>query len=175
MSPQILLIVGKSNAGKTTLAEKLIHELKKRSYTIGSVKHTHDRFDFDKKGKDSWRHKKAGADAALVITDSRVALVKDDSRKPIEKMQDYLGGMDLILVEGFKRQAQPKIEIFRTDSDHKAPFCLEDPHLAAFVTDSNIRPNRPDIPVFGLEEAVKLADFIEASYILPEKEKTNET
>jgi len=164
MAPQIVLIVGKSNSGKTTLVEKLIRELKTRRYTIGSVKHTHDKFDFDKEGKDSWRHKKAGAAATLVVTDTRVALVKDDDRPYIEKMQDYLCGTDLIIAEGFKTQALPKIEIFRKDSPHKAPLCLDDPNLTAFVTDSEIQP---EVPVFGLEDIAALTDFVESSFLLP--------
>ncbi len=172
MTPQILLIAGKSNSGKTTLLEKLIAELKSRGHRIGSVKHTHDGFDFDKKGKDSWRHKKAGSAATLVITDTRVALVKEDTAPPIEKMIQYLGDMDLILAEGFKKQALPKIEIFRLNSPHSAPFCLDDPNLVGFVTDSNLTPGNPTLPTFGLEDIQKLADFIEENFI-PHERKVN--
>lgn len=166
MTPQIVLIVGKSNSGKTTLVEKLIRELTQRGLSIGSVKHTHDKFDFDKKGKDSWRHKKAGAHATLVVTDTRVALVRDDERPYIEKMQAYLEGTDLIIAEGFKNLGLPKIEIFRTASPHTSPLCLEDPNLMAFVTDSNVRPG---VPVFGLEDISALANFIESSPLLVQK------
>lgn len=164
----ILVIAGKSNSGKTTLMEKLIAELTDRHLHIGSVKHTHDGFDFDKPGKDSWRHKQAGTRGTLVVTDTRVAMVKDDSRPPEQKMRDYLGDMDLILAEGFKRQPLPKIEIFRKDAPHKAPLCLSDPHLIAFVTDTDIRPQ---VPVFGPEEIPALADFIIAT-LLPDREET---
>jgi molybdopterin-guanine dinucleotide biosynthesis protein B len=160
--PQILVIAGKSNSGKTTLMEKLIAELSGRGIAVGSVKHTHDGFDFDKKGKDSWRHKQAGTRATLVVTDTRVAMVKDDLRPPKEKMQDYLHDMDIILAEGFKRQALPKIEIFRKESPHTAPLCLDDPNLVAFVTDTQIRP---EVPVFGPEDIGPLADFIQGTYV----------
>ena len=170
MTPQILLIAGKSDSGKTTLLEKLIAELKTRGHRIGSVKHTHDGFDFDKKGKDSWRHKKAGTAATLVITDTRVAMVKEDTAPPIEKMIRYLGDMDLILAEGFKKQALPKIEIFRLNSPHNAPFCLDDPNLVGFVTDSDLKPDNPDLPTFGLEEIQELADFIEKNFIPHERQ-----
>ncbi|WDP91196.1 MAG: molybdopterin-guanine dinucleotide biosynthesis protein B [Desulfobacter sp.] len=163
MTPQIVLIVGKSNSGKTTLVEKLIRELTARGLSIGSVKHAHDNFDFDKEGKDSWRHKKAGADATLVVTDTRVALVKNDERSHIQKIRAYLKDADLIIGEGFKTLALPKIEIFRTAGPHKAPLCLEDPDLIAFVTDSDVRP---DVPVFGPEDIRALADFIESSPLL---------
>ncbi|MCG8687707.1 MAG: molybdopterin-guanine dinucleotide biosynthesis protein B [Desulfobacterales bacterium] len=170
MAPQILLIVGKSNSGKTTLVEKLIRELNARKYIVGSVKHTHDRFDFDKKGKDSWRHKNAGATATLVVTDSRVAMVKDDQRSNVEKISDYLGDSDIIIAEGFKTLALPKIEIFRKDSPHDSPLCLDDPNLVAFVTDVEINP---EVSVFGLEDITELADMIEARYLskAPVKER----
>lgn len=163
-SPPILVIAGKSNSGKTTLMEKLIAELTGRGITVGSVKHTHDGFEFDRTGKDSWRHRQAGTRATLVVTDTRVALVRDDTRPPEEKMRDYLGGVDIILAEGFKRQALPKIEIFRADSPHKAPFCLDDPNLVAFVTDT---PIRPPVPVFGPEDIGPLADFIGENFLVP--------
>jgi len=164
MKPQIISIAGKSNSGKTTLLEKLISELNRRGYKIGSVKHAHDGFDFDKKGKDSWRHKKAGARSTLVITDTRIALVKDDTRPYVEKMRAFLGDMDLILAEGFKKQPLTKIEIFRTNSDHKEPMCLEDPNLIAFVTDSDFKPK---VPVFGLDEVKEIASFIEKKFLTP--------
>ncbi len=162
MTTQIVSIAGKSNSGKTTLLEKLIFELNSRGYKIGSVKHTHDGFDFDKKGKDSWRHKKAGATATLVVTDTKIALVKEDTRSYIEKMETFLGDTDLILAEGFKKQPLKKIEIFRTGSDHKEPMCMEDPNLIAFVTDSG---HRPRVPVFGLDDVQGIASFIEKTYL----------
>jgi len=162
MTTQIISIAGKSNSGKTTLLEKLIFELNGRGYKIGSVKHTHDGFDFDKKGKDSWRHKKAGATATLVVTDTKIALVKEDTRSYIEKMETFLGDTDLILAEGFKKQPLKKIEIFRTDSDHKEPMCMEDSNLIAFVTDSEYRPR---VPVFGLDDVQGIASFIEKTYL----------
>ncbi|PIE61886.1 MAG: molybdopterin-guanine dinucleotide biosynthesis protein B [Desulfobacterales bacterium] len=162
MSPPILLIVGRSNSGKTTLTEKLIRELTSRGVSIGSVKHTHEKFEFDKKGKDSWRHKQAGASASLVVTDSRVALVRDDERSEIEKIKTYLKGVDLILAEGFKTLALPKIEIFRTNSPHDKPICLEDTNLKAFVTDSDFRP---DVPIFGLEDINEIANLIQTAFL----------
>lgn len=162
--PQILVIAGKSNSGKTTLLEKLIAELAGRGIAVGSVKHTHDGFDFDKKGKDSWRHKQAGTRATLVVTDTRVAMVREDDRTPEEKMRDYLHGMDIILAEGFKRQALPKMEIFRKDSPHTDPLCLDDPHLVAFVTDTELRP---EVPVFRPEDIGPIADFIQENFISP--------
>lgn len=160
---RVVLIVGKSNSGKTTLMEKLIKALSARGLRVGSVKHTHhEKLNFDKEGKDSWRHKNAGALASLVVTDSTVALVKEDARPAEDKFFDYLGDMDLILVEGFKRFCLPKIEIFRKESPHKAPLFLDDPNLIAFVTDTDIRP---PAPCFGLEDTKALADLIERHFL----------
>ena len=162
MKKKIITIVGKSNSGKTTLLEKVIALLTDKGYKIGSVKHAHDGFEMDKEGKDSWRHRKAGAGATLVISKNKVAMVKDDSTSLMEKMQSYLSDMDIILAEGFKKQALPKIEVFRTDSGHNEPLCMADKNLIAFVTDSNYKP---DVPIFGLEDINNIVDFIEFNFL----------
>jgi molybdopterin-guanine dinucleotide biosynthesis protein B len=158
----IITIVGKSDSGKTTLLEKLIAELTRRGYRIGTVKHAHHGFEIDTEGKDSWRHKRAGAHAVLVITDDKIAMLKNDRTSDIEKMQAYLSGVDIILAEGFKSQKLPKIEIFRMNSGHKEPLCMNDDTLLAFVTDSDFRPH---VPLFGLEDIRGLADFIEENHL----------
>ena len=162
MKTKIITIVGKSNSGKTTFLEKLISHLTKRGYKIGSVKHAHDGFEMDKEGKDSWRHRKAGANATLVISENKVAIVKDDKQNYIEKMRSYLFDMDIILAEGFKKQKLPKIEVFRIESVHEKPLCLDDENLIAFVTNSNYKP---DVPLFGLEDIRQIADFIELNFL----------
>ncbi len=162
MKTRIITIVGKSNSGKTTLLEKVIALLTDKGYKIGSVKHAHDGFEMDKEGKDSWRHRKAGAGATLVITENKIAMVKDDTTSYIEKMQSYLSDMDIILAEGFKKQDLPKIEVFRTQSVHKEPLCMEDENLIAFVTDSEYEPN---VPIFGLDDINQIADFIEFNFL----------
>ena len=145
-----------------TLLEKLIPHLTERGYKIGSVKHAHDGFEMDKKGKDSWRHRKAGANATLVISENKVAIVKDDKQDYIKKMRSYLFDMDIVLAEGFKKQKLPKIEVFRKESVHKKPLCLDDENLIAFVTNSNYKP---DVPLFGLEDIHQIADFIELNFL----------
>ncbi len=166
MKTQIVSIVGKSNSGKTTLLEKLIAELKQRGFKIGTVKHAHDGFEMDKKGKDSWRHQQAGAAATLVISSGKTALIKNEELDFIEKMQKYLSDTDLIIAEGFKKQTLPKIEVFRLASPHKYPLCMEDNNLVAFVTDSDFKP---DVPVFGLEDIKPIASFIEKQFLTVKK------
>jgi len=164
MKPEIITIVGKSNSGKTTLLEKLITNLTQKGYKIGSVKHAHDGFEMDKEGKDSWRHKKAGAASTLVISQNKIAMIKNDKTSYLEKIQAYLADNDIILAEGFKKQNFPKIEIFRTQSVHKEPLCPDDKNLIAFVTNSDYKP---DVPVFGLEDIVELSEFIELNFLQP--------
>ncbi len=162
MHKNIIAIVGESNSGKTTLLEKLISHLTNRGYKTGSVKHTHDEFEIDKEGKDSWRHKKAGADSVLVVSKNKIALIRDDAASYMSKMEYYLSDMDIILAEGFKKQDLPKIEIFRAGNIDKGPLCLNDKNLIAFVTDSEYKSNAP---VFGLEDTKELADFIELNFL----------
>ena len=162
MAPNIVSIVGKSNSGKTTLLEKLIACLNGRGVGVGTVKHAHDGFEFDKKGKDSWRHQNAGARATLVISDNRVVLVKNESSPPLEAMTQYLQDMDLILVEGFKTAPINKIEIFRKDGPHEHPLGLNDGYLVAMVTDAALETR---VPTFGLDDIEPLADFIEKKYL----------
>ena len=164
MTNKLISIVGKSNSGKTTLIEKLIMVLSERGYKVGTVKHAHSRFDIDTKGKDSWRHKNAGAYATLLISDSNVALIRDDITPYTEKIEKYLDGeVDIILVEGFKKQDLPKIEIFRTESGHKYPMFLSDKNLIAFVTNSH---HKAEVPTFGTEDISELVDFIEHNFIV---------
>ncbi|NQT09784.1 MAG: molybdopterin-guanine dinucleotide biosynthesis protein B [Desulfobacteraceae bacterium] len=161
MMPPIISIVGKSGSGKTTLIEKIIPELKRRGYKIGTVKHAYHGFDIDQKGKDSWRHKEAGADMVIVASPGKIAMVKDSNCKSLECLEKYFHDMDIIIVEGYKRENKPKIEIFRS-STHKKPLCREDNNLIALVTDSNIDLK---VPKFGLEEIDNLVGFIEKKYL----------
>ncbi len=175
MRPTIIAIAGKSGSGKTTLLEKIIPILRNRGHRLGTVKHAHKEVEIDKKGKDSWRHRQAGAHATLVVSPDTIALVRDRETDSLTELAAHLSDMDLIIVEGFKRERIPKIEIFRTDSKHKEPLCLDDPDLVAFMTDSS---HTPAVPTFGLDDIEALADFIEATFILTgdillNRERTN--
>jgi len=157
----IICIAGKSESGKTTLIEKLIPELKKRGYSIGSIKHSCHKFDIDKKGKDSWRHRKAGADIVVIASTDKIAMIKDNDCESLDCLEKYFNGVDLIIAEGFNKENMPKIEIVRKASG-KEPLCLGDSKLIAVVTDSDTGHK---VPRFGLEEIDKLADFIERKYL----------
>ena len=159
--PQIICIVGRSQSGKTTLIEKLLPVLKNRGYRIGTIKHSHHIFDFDKSGKDSWRHKDAGADAVIIASPGKIAMVKNDQQGTLESLLEYFGDLDLVITEGYKGAHQPKIEVVRA-ARHDDALLRDDRHLVAVVTDADLDIK---LPVFGLEDIDELADFIEANYL----------
>ena len=155
--PQIICIVGRSQSGKTTLIEKLIPVLKGKGYRIGTVKHSHHVFDFDKTGKDSWRHKDAGAETVIIASPGKIAMVKNDHQGTLESLQPYFDDLDLLITEGYKGAHQPKIEVVRA-ARHNQALLKDDPYLIAAVSDTALNL---DVPVFDLEDIDSLADFIE--------------
>jgi len=157
---KIISIVGKSNTGKTTLLEKLIPELKRRGHRIGAVKHASSGFNMDKAGKDSWRHKAAGADTVFVISPDQVAMITDATANSLDMVARYASDLDLIITEGFKTENKPKIEVVRRERSEQ-PLCSKDPRLLAFVSDVDIDTA---LPVFGLSDITALADFIEKRF-----------
>jgi molybdopterin-guanine dinucleotide biosynthesis adapter protein len=159
--PRIVSIVGHSGAGKTTLIEKIVPELRKRGYTIGVVKHAHHGFDMDKPGKDSWRHQKAGADTVIVTSPDSFAMIKKKRGIGLEEILTYFHDVDLVIAEGYKKEKLPKIEIFRSEA-YDNPICLDRDELVGFVSD---RMLDLDVPAFGLEEIEKIADFIQQKFL----------
>jgi len=165
----VICIVGKSKSGKTTLIEKLIRELTKRGFQIGTVKHSVHGFDLDIEGKDSYRHKKAGASFVLISSPQKIALIKDVDREfTLEELEEkFIEDVDLILVEGFKRSSYPKIEVFRKDFCEEL-LCSEDENLIAVVSDKKLNLN---LPFFRPDEISRLADFIVERFIKNFKRK----
>jgi molybdopterin-guanine dinucleotide biosynthesis adapter protein len=155
--PMLLVVAGKSGSGKTTILEILIPALKKKGLRIGTIKHHHADFDMDIPGKDSWRHKKAGAEKTIISSPNRIGIVMDvDHDHSPEELAHFLTGVDFILVEGFKGESLPKLEIFRKEI-HERPLCIEDKNLIAMITDEDLDLN---VPRFGMDEMNGLADFI---------------
>jgi molybdopterin-guanine dinucleotide biosynthesis protein B len=160
MTP-IISIVGKSDSGKTTLIEKLIPELKRRGFRIGTVKHAHHGFEIDREGKDSFRHKAAGADTVMVVSPDSVAMVKNGGGMTLDSVSGYFSDVDIVITEGYKRENKPKIEVFRRER-HKEPLCTDDVNLVAIVTDDEIDIA---VPKFRLEDIKGLADLIEKRFL----------
>ncbi len=159
--PQIIAVVGKSGSGKTTYIEKLLPALKKRGHKIGTIKHAFHGFSFDAEGKDSWRHREAGADTVLVASDDKIALMKNEKWTNIHTLSKYFKDMDIVIAEGYSSESCPKIEIYRKEI-HEKPLCQEDKNLVAIITDADISI---PVPRFKLDEIEKTADLIEKKYI----------
>ena len=154
--PPVISIVGKSDSGKTTLIEKLVPRLKRLGYRVGVVKHAHHGFDMDRQGKDSDRHRRAGADTVMVASPGQIAMIKDVNGEALDDLIPYFDDVDLLIAEGFKRDRAPKIEVFRPER-HRQPACLEDVHLVAVVADV---PLNAAVPQFALNDITALTEFI---------------
>jgi molybdopterin-guanine dinucleotide biosynthesis protein B len=159
----IVSIVGRSNTGKTTLIEKLIPELRRRGYRVATIKHNIHGFDIDHEGKDSWRHKKAGAKITVIASPVSVAVVEDADRdyELLELRERYIRDVDLILSEGFKKNPHPKIEIMRPDLKHE-PICSTEDNLIAVVSDVKMERG---VPCLGVNDAKGIADLIEERFL----------
>jgi len=154
----LVSIVGKSNSGKTTLIEKLIAELRGRGLRIATIKHNRHGFEIDHEGKDSWRHKRAGAVITVVASPGRIAVIEDTPEDlDIAAIRErYIRGVDLILVEGYKGNPHPKIEVVRTEIRQER-LCGPDDNLIAVAGD---RPVDAGVPWFDWNDAAGLASFI---------------
>ena len=155
----IISIVGKSRAGKTTLLEGLIIELKRRGYKVAVIKHAGDDFELDKRGKDSWRLSQAGSGVVAVSSPHKLVVIKQMERdQSPQELSGFIGwDYDLILTEGFRQGNNPKIEVHRKEQG-KELLCLPQ-QLLAVVTDE---PLDVDVPQFSTDEIQRLTDLIES-------------
>ncbi len=152
-------VTGWKNAGKTGLMERLVTEITRRGITVSTVKHAHHTFDVDHPGKDSHRHRVAGATEVLLASRNRFALMhelRNEEEPTLDTLLTKLMPVDLVLVEGYKRDRHPKIEAFRaeTGNDLIAPG---DPTIRAVASDTEIDLDRP---VFDLNDTTAIAEFI---------------
>jgi len=162
--PVVLSIVGKSKVGKTTFLEKLIPEIKGRGYSVGTLKHdAHDHFEIDHEGKDTWRHREAGAQTVAISSPSRFALTKvTETELDIDTIiATYFSKEDLVLTEGYKGGNKAKIEICRKNLQSE-PLCSTEDRLLAVVSDFSVSL---DVPHFELEDISGIADFIEDRFL----------
>lgn len=152
-------IVGWKNAGKTGLMERLVAEICGRGFSVSTVKHAHHVFDVDQPGKDSYRHRTAGATEVLLASRKRYALMHElraEDEPALDTLLAKLAPVDLVLIEGYKRDAHPKIEAFRAETKNPL-IATDDPTVKAIASDT---PLDMDRPVFDLNDAVAIADFI---------------
>lgn len=160
----IVSIVGKSDSGKTTLIEKVVRELANRGFKIATIKHDAHRFEIDHEGKDSWRHKKAGSVLTIISSPEKLALVQDTNHDhTLAELRDkFITDADLIISEGYKRETQPKIEVYRSEV-HKELLCTADDNLVAIAGNPTGAP--AGVPVFDLDDPVALCDFMVERFI----------
>ena len=152
-------LAGWSGSGKTTLLAALIPELAARGVTVSTIKHAHHEFDIDQPGKDSWIHRQAGASEVLVASSRRFALMREYRDAPEPSLNELVARMapvDLLLVEGFKREPHPKLEVHRPSIGK--PFLYpDDPHIVAIASDTALAA---PLPVLPLADVASIADFI---------------
>jgi molybdopterin-guanine dinucleotide biosynthesis protein MobB len=159
----IISIVGKSNSGKTTHLEKIISDLVGRGYRVATIKHNRHGFNIDHEGKDSYRHKKAGAHTTVVSSPHQLALIQDvDHDHSFEELRDkFIDDADISLTEGFKVNDYPKIEVFRSELKRELISKKED-GLIAVAADIKLDV---DVPCFDINDPKAITDFIEKKFM----------
>ena len=163
----IIGIAGWKNSGKTTLAVRLIEELTRRGYRVSSLKHAHHDFQIDTGETDSARHRRAGANEVAIVSPDRWAVIgelRGEAEPSLAQMLARLAPCDLVVVEGFKSAAIPKIEARRSAAAQKSPLSSGDPDIIAIAADHAV-PGAA-VPVFGLDDIARLADLIVSALAL---------
>ncbi len=156
---KIFGIAGYSGSGKTTLIEKLIPLFTAQGLTVSLVKHAHHTFDVDQPGKDSFRHRHAGCNEVLVTSSRRWALMHElrgAAEPALHDLITHIAPCDLLLVEGFKHEAIPKLEVYRNVVG-ESMLHPQDPHIVAIASDHHVDTA---LPQFHLDDAVQIAAFI---------------
>jgi molybdopterin-guanine dinucleotide biosynthesis protein B len=157
-------VIGWKNAGKTGLMERLVADITARGHSVSTVKHVHHDVDLDQPGKDSYRHRAAGAREVVLASRHRFALMAEHRGPEPELCQVLarLAPVDLVLVEGYKRDAHPKVEVWRRATGQTL-IQPQDPTVRAVATDAALADlglPLPDVPVLDLNDTTAVADFI---------------
>ena len=164
MIPPLFGVVGWKNSGKTTLMVGLVSALTRRRYAVSVIKHAHASFEIDHPGRDSFRLREAGAHEVALSSPLRFALMRELRDAPemaFEEVLDCAGPADLILIEGYKREAFPKIEIRRDGATSRESLHGTAPQIVAIASDYPDIESDP-LPSFHLEDIADMADFIVA-------------
>lgn len=165
----IVSIVGWSGSGKTTLIEKLIAELTGRGWRVATLKHNREGFAVDREGKDSWRHRRAGAVTTVLASPAEVVVIEDAPRdySLAEAAGRFIRDADLVLAEGYKGNPHPKIEVLGGDGNRER-LCRPGDDLIALAGD---QPVASETPFFHRDAAAGIADLIEARFLPPRAER----
>jgi len=159
-SMRIIGLAGWSGSGKTTLITKLLPHLIARGLRVSTLKHAHHGFDLDQPGKDSFMHRTAGATEVVISSAKRFAVLhelRDEAEWDLPDLLTKFAAVDLVLVEGFKRDAFPKLEIHRA-ANGKPLIQPDDPHIVAIASD--IALPQAKVPVVGLDDVATIADVL---------------
>lgn len=162
---KVIGIAGWSGAGKTTLISRVIPLLRQQGLSVSVIKHAHHAFDVDVPGKDSWIHRQSGAEEVLVSSAKRWALMHElrgASEPELPELLKKMSPVDLVVIEGFKSEPHPKIEVYRKASA-KPPLFPADPAIAGIATDSAIKTT---LPVADLDDIPAIAAMM-CKYALP--------
>jgi molybdopterin-guanine dinucleotide biosynthesis protein B len=157
VTPFVFGVTGWKNAGKTTLTERLVAEFVRRGWTVATVKHAHHAADVDRPGTDSFRHRAAGASEVALVTSERYAIVREQEEAGLAEVLARLAPADLVLVEGFKREGHPKIEV---RAEHTPPMDAAEFNIQAIAADQH--PANTTLPWFTRDDIAGIADFIAA-------------
>jgi molybdopterin-guanine dinucleotide biosynthesis protein B len=162
----VISVVGKSGVGKTTVLERIIRELKRRGYKVGTVKHDTHGFEVDRPGKDSWRHAQAGSDTVVISGPCRMALIRQlAGEMSLDEIVRMLGDVDIVITEGYKRGDKPKIEVTREERGSELLCRAED--LIGIMADY---PVDMPVPQFALDDAVSVVNLLEELYLRDTRE-----
>ena len=167
MTNPVFGITGWKNSGKTTLLTRLVAEFARRGLSVSTVKHAHHACDIDKPATDSWRHREAGAREVMIVSGHRWALMhelREENEPPLEAALARLSPCDLVLVEGYKRESHPKIEVRREATGRNEPLAASDPSVLALAAD--FPADAGGRPLFALDDVAGIADFIAAALTL---------
>lgn len=161
---KVIGFAGFSNSGKTTLVERLIGLMRQRGLRVSVVKHAHHKFDIDHPGKDTYRHRAAGAFEVVVASSQRLALMREYER-PVELGVHHLlaelwDGVDWVLVEGYKDSDLPKIEVWRALSDRPARYADDDFIVALATNSPGQLPTPTALPVLDLDKPESVLDWL---------------
>lgn len=160
MVQKVIGVAGFKNSGKTTLVERLVAHLTGRGFRISTVKHAHHSFDIDHEGRDSFRHRKAGATEVAVISRDRTAIIHElrgEAEPSLAEVLERLKPCDLVIVEGYKRDGHDKIEVRNLGLSHPA-LAGDDPTVVAIAANGAVAGS--PVPVFDRDDVAALADFV---------------
>ncbi len=159
----IISVAGKPKVGKTTFLVQLIAELKRRGYRVGIIKHSVHSFELGQAGKDTWKHVQAGADAVAFVSPHQVGLIRQvETEMSLDRAAALLGPVDLIVTEGYKQAATPKIEVSRRALG--VDLVCRPAEIVAVVSDHRELDDGLSVPVFDLDDAAGVAGLIESLF-----------